>query len=276
MRKLILLLVLLPAMAQAALTITARGTLNTGSGTTRTVVPSGNLPAGSMGVLAIALDNAGTAGSAVICAASMVDSAGNTWTLRQDVLFDNGAASAGVEVAFYTGNLVNGLTTAQNVVVTFSASVTSSATAIWQVSASVGSVAYVTGAAGVGDSLTPATVTTSSITNGNVVFGVTGLEAADSFTGDADTTNGTWTAHQHAAEGTGATGMSVTSQGKVVTATATQTYDTTFTSADNMLAWIQLQEVTTSVKTVLGLADASVKTVNDLANASVKTILGLP
>jgi hypothetical protein len=37
--------------------------------------------------------------------------------------------------------------------------------------------------------------------------------------------------------------MAITTQGKVVNATATQTYNPTLTSADCILAWIAVEEV---------------------------------
>src|SRR6185369_4406266 len=212
--------------ADAALTATARGTGGNNTGATSvTVTPQSNLAAGSMGVIMIALDNAGTAGSATVCAASMTDSVNNAWTRQQNGLFDNGAASAGVEIAFYTAKLTTAFTTADNVVVSFgSTSVTAKAWALWEIAPAAGkTVSYITGAIGTGSTTGTPTITTGTITNGDAVIGGGGAESADTWAGDADTTNGSWSTHQHTAFGSGTTGMSVTSQVKVVSADATQT-----------------------------------------------------
>ena len=242
---LLLFLFLLALPVQAAVTVNARGTgSNTTGSTSLTVTPGTNSAAGSLGVLAISLDNAGTAGSAVICNASMTDSVSNPWTLRLDVLFDNGAASAGIELCIYTAPFTTAFTTANNVVVGFGASPASKAWALWEVVPDTGFIpVYVTGAGNTGSTTGTPTVTTSSISSGDVVIGAGAVESADTWTGDADTTNGSWATHQHTAGGTGTTGAAITSQSKVVTATATQTYNPTLTSADVILGWIQITEV---------------------------------
>lgn len=247
-RELILLsLLLLVASfipAQAAMTVSARGTGgNTTGATSVTVTPASNLAAGSMGVIVVAADNAGAAGSALNCNASMADSVGNTWTLRLDVLFDNGAASAGIELCVYTGHIATAFTTANNVVVGFGNSVTAKSWTLTEVVPTAGLVPqFVTGAGGTGATSATPTVTTSSITSGNVVIGGGAAEATLAWTGDADTTNGTWANEQEIGNGTGTSGAAVTSQAKVVTATATQTYNPTLTSADQIIGWIQIAE----------------------------------
>lgn len=232
---------------QAAITVQSRGTGgNTTGATSVTVTPASNLAAGSMGVIVVAADNAGAAGSATNCNASMTDSVGNTWTRRLDVLFDNGAASAGIELCMYTGALTTAFTTANNVVVGFGNSVTAKSWALTEIvptSALTHSISFVTGAGGTGATSGTPTVTTSSINNGNVVIGGGASESSLTWTGDADTTNGSWTNEQEIGNGTGTSGAAVTSQAKVVTATATQTYNPTLTSADQIIGWIQLEEV---------------------------------
>jgi hypothetical protein len=75
------------------------------------------------------------------------------------------------------------------------------------------------------------------------VIGGGAAEATLAWTGDADTTNGSWTNEQEIGNGTGTSGAAVTSQAKVVTATATQTYNPTLTSADQIIGWIEVTEV---------------------------------
>lgn len=231
-----------------ALSRTGRGTGgNNTTGTSHTVVPGSNMTPGTLGVLCIALDNAGSAGStAAAPAVPITDSAGNVWTRRVDGIFDNGAASAGVEVAIYTAALGYGLTTSQNLVLSWIAgvSVVAKAWTLDEWSAAAGKIpAFNQSGAGTGATTGTPTITTASITSGNAVIGVGGVESADTWAGDADTSNGSWSTHQHTGFGTGTSGMSVTSQAKVVTGTATQTYNPTCTSADTCLAWIEIKEV---------------------------------
>ncbi len=233
-----------------ALAFTTRGTGgDNSSGTSTAIVPTVSLTPATTGVLCIALDNAGNQGStAAAPAGPITDTAGNVWTRRVDGIYDNGAASAGVEVAIYTAYLGGiGFRTTDSLTLSWIAgvSVTAKAWTIQECSAASGKIGtFATGAAGTGATTGAPTVTTSSIASGDAVIGVAGLEGADSWTGDADTSNGNWAAQQHTAFGTGTSGMAVTSQTKVTTGTATQTYNPTCTSGDTMIAWISMTEST--------------------------------
>ncbi len=242
----LLFCLLFTASAQAALTRTARGTgaNNTGA-TSLTVTPASNYTAGSFAVLCIALDNAGSAGANLISPASATDSVGNVWTRRQNALYDNGAASAGAEIAIYTATVTT-FTTANSLTVSWvgGVSVTAKAYTLDEFTPAAGMlVTYLTGATGTGATGTGGTITTSSITSGDAVVGCGAAEAAAAaWTGDADTTNGTWTTAQTNGAGSGTSAQTVTSQTKIVSATATQTYNPTIASTDNILAWISLGE----------------------------------
>lgn len=247
MTRILLVLLICALPVQAAITVNARGTGGNNTGATSvTVTPGSDSAAGSMGIVAIALDNAGSGGNTTICAASSTDSVNNIWTRRLDVLFDNGPAAGGVEICIYTAQLTTAFTTSNNVVISFSSvSVTAKAWTLWEAvpTSSAYMMQFLSAAGGTGATTGAPSVTTVSITSGNVVIGLAGLEAADSWTGDGDTTNGSWSTHQHNGFGTGGTGMSVTAQSKVVTATATQSYDPTCTSADTMIGYAVLTEI---------------------------------
>src|SRR5678816_3807691 len=108
-----------------ALTITSRGTGTHNTGAT-TLVPGGRtatLAVGSMGVLCIAVDNAGGAGDVLIAPASWTDAKGDVWTRRQNALFENGAASAGIEMAFYSALITVALLTTDLGTITWSTGV---------------------------------------------------------------------------------------------------------------------------------------------------------
>jgi hypothetical protein len=233
-----------------ALTGTDRGSGNNNvAGTSLVVTPVSNYAASSFAVLVGAYDNSGANGADPF--SSIVDSVGNTWTSRQAALFDPGAASAGVTLRMFTSDMtVSTLTTANNITISFGAnSTTAKAWVLHEITSNVvgATISYVQGNVGAGVTSAAPTITTASITIGNAVIGAGAAESANTWAGDADTTNGNWSTQQSNAAGTGAAGMSVTSQRKIVTASATQTYNPTLTSADCILAWIELTEILPSL-----------------------------
>jgi hypothetical protein len=245
MRALLALFLLLALPVQAAVSVTARGTGgNNSAGTSIAVVPSGTMAAGSMGVLMLGNDNAGSGGATPATPSSFTDSVGNTWTRRINPIYDPAGANAGVETAYYTATLTTAVTTSDNITLTVT-SLTAKAWALWEVvpTSNAFTMSYITGAAGTGAASATPTVTTGSITSGDVVIGGGGAEATNTWAGDGDSSNGSWSTQQTTGFGTGTTGMAVTSQYKVVTGTATQTYNPTLTSADQILGWIQLREI---------------------------------
>ena len=230
-----------------AITCTARGTFaNSAAATTSAFSPSGNFAATSWAVLVISADNSGTSGTAENFT-SVTDSLGNTWTEQNTVIYDPGAASAGVQGAFYTTNQNAGaLTTGTTITVTYGASTTSDCGALWEVIPTAGSaIAFGTFADGTGSATTTPTVTTSSITSGDIVIGGLFNEqgTGQTVTEDGDATNGAWSTQQTNEIGATGTGNTVSSQYKVVTGTATQTYNPTLgVSSDVILGWISLTE----------------------------------
>lgn len=218
-----------------ALSGTDRGTGGNGTASTSlTCSPTSNCTAGAMLVLVVAYENSGTAGADPY--SSISDNKGNTWTSRQRALYDPAASGAGQVVGIFTCQQnVAALTTGDTITVT----VSSSARWAYALIEVVGGI-YVQGGAGTGAGTGTPTVTTASITNANMVVGGGGAESADTWAGDADTSHGLWSAHQHTGFGSGNTGVSVTAQYKVVSATATQTYNPTVTSSNCILAWIEV------------------------------------
>src|SRR5678815_2719396 len=84
-----------------ALAITNRGTgTHNTSASSFTLSPATNFAAGATAVLCVAADNSAAAGSSNDFT-TVTDTLGNTWTKRQSPVFDNGAASAGVQGAIY-------------------------------------------------------------------------------------------------------------------------------------------------------------------------------
>lgn len=224
---------------------TNRGEVQDSTGaTTWASSPLSNFTAGSLAVFCASWDNAGASGADPYV--SISDSHGNTWVRRQAALFDPGAARAGVAGAIFTcDQAVAPLTTASVITIDFgSTTVDEKAGTYTEIAPSAGTVGYVDSGVNAGADTGTPTVTTSSIANGNVVVGALHAEInRASLTGDADTTNGSWSTAQKHGLGVGAAAISVLSQFKVVTATATQTFNPTLTAADCILSWMQLREV---------------------------------
>lgn len=208
------------------------------------VIPATDFVVGSLGVLLITTDNAGAGGSVAVCPTSFTDSKGNTWTLRVSGIYDPGAAAAGVELGIYSADIWTALLATDNANFTWAASVSVTAKnwAFVEFTSSIGRAVALAGAVNVGSATASPTVTTTSIPLGNAVVAVGGSESGDTWVTDSDTTNGSWTTFRHRASGTGLTGMSMVTQQKIVTATGTQTYNPTLTSADVLLGWIEIGE----------------------------------
>jgi hypothetical protein len=200
-----------------------------------------------------------------------------------DAIYDPGASSAGIEIAAYTAPIVTQVTTSDNVTVTIATTVANRLAIIWEVSGAGGTPTYVASAP-VSDLLTSGqtgtavSVTSSSITSGDAIIAWNGGRDTTALSAsDTDTTNGSWSTVVSLGA---AAANRLATQNKVVTGTATQTWDLTLgASVAWECGWVQVREAAggaSSVKTIFGLANASVKTVCGLAEASVKTVQGLP
>lgn len=237
-----------------SLTGTDRGTnaTNTGGQSTLVVVPASNLAVGSMAVLCVAYDNSKASG--VDPYSSIADSVGNTWTSRQNVTITGGVASDGVSTRIFTSLLTVALTTSDSITVTYSGVTVARAWALHEATGSAGVPTYVGGnTASTHQNTTLPTITTDSIPTGDMVIGVDGQQGgtAATITQDGDSTNGSWSAQQSSKVGSGASGMTITSQRKVVTGTGTQTYNPTYSgSGENAIAWISVNEVVAAVPSI--------------------------
>lgn len=231
-----------------ALTVTANGTgtHNTGAAT---LVPGGRtatIPVGSVGVLAMALDNAGSQGANKI-AVDWTDAKGNVWVWQQDGsgLYDNGAASAGIEMAWWVANITTALLTTDAGTITWNGgSPTAKAWTWYTVTPSAGrTVAIKTGGAIAGATAANAQVTTASVSVGDAVIAGYFSENVSAVTGDSDTTNGTWGTQQTATVGSTTSGVRIATQHKVqTTAASTQSYDVTVSSQDRIAGYIILRD----------------------------------
>lgn len=235
-----------------ALTYTSRGVgTHLSPSTTLTLQPTSNFTDGALAIICIAADNSSSGGSTNNID-SVTDSLGNKWVARTLPIFDNGAASAGVQGAIFTTDQSAGtITSTTDITISFSAKSTTAKTVAWlEVTAGAGKKAmFLTGANSTGQaSSTSPTVTTSSIEVGDLVVAMVAIEAgtSNSYTDDADTTNGTWSAAQYAEIGTTSAGSALGVQTKVQTTTAsTQTFNPTLSPGGDLIcSWIQVREIT--------------------------------
>jgi hypothetical protein len=209
------------------------------------------MASGSIGVMCLALDNAGTNGNTTTLPSTISDSKSNTWTQRQQGFNDPGSAAAGVESAIYTSVLTTPLVVGDTFTITYvGINVTAKAIVVWEFApVGAGSMSYVTGgspAAASGTSIAVATSPTT-IVSGDYIIGMVGVEGSGSvpftFTEDTDTTNGTWKKAGIVGGGTGAGAMHTIAQYKKVTATATQSYDVTVSQTVDMKGlWVEAND----------------------------------
>jgi hypothetical protein len=234
-----------------ALSITNRGTgtHNTGA-TSFTLSPASNFASGSTAVLCVAADNS-AAGGTTNDFTTVTDTLGNTWTRQQNPVFDNGAASAGVQGTIYTSELTSALQTGTVITVNFGSSPVAKTWTLTEVAPAAGKVArYRTGGTkSAGATGTAATSgATASVNVGEVLVAAIFIEAGttQTCTGDSDTTNGTWSTLQYTEIGSTTSGSCIASQAKLQTTTAsTQTHDVTLgISSDYHAAHVVLQELT--------------------------------
>jgi hypothetical protein len=244
-----------------AITATSRGSSshNT-SALTFTLSPASDFASStSWAVLVLSVDNSDSGGAAH-STFTVTDSLGNTWTRRLSTLRDPAGASAGVEGAMFTTPQNGGiLTTGTTITVTFDANCTAKAWAMWEVTPTSGyELNFGIQSAGTGAGATSHSVASGfTLASGQIVIGGGAYEqGTTTAAGDADTTNGNWSADLGAQVGSGTSGTQVLTQYKVLTADGTQSYDTTIgTSSDGVLGMIVLEETlipTTSLKDAIG------------------------
>jgi len=242
-----------------ALTVTNRGTgtHNTGAATLVPGGRTGTLAVGSMGVLLMALDNAGSAGSTLIAPDSWTDAKGNVWTLQRNALFDNGAASAGIEMAIYTAPITTALLTTDLGTMTWKSGSPVAKAWTWYevIPSGANSVIFFASGNIAGATAANATVGTLSIDVGDAVVAGYFAEGVAAVTADSDTTNGSWTAQQTATIGATTSGVRIASQAKVQTTVgSTQSYDVTVASQDRIAGYIVLHELVQTVVSPPGAA----------------------
>lgn len=230
-----------------AITATGRGTsgaeVGAGGTGTNNLTPSGNCAAGSLLVAVYIYRNSGGGGADGFT--SFTDTKSNTWTTQFTLKYDPAGADAGFMLRVLTTTQDGGtLTTGDTVTGQYNwNSGNGSVILLTELASNAGgTIGFLTGAiaASATSSASP-TITSGTITVGDAIVGFGGSRlGTGTWSNDADTSNGSWVAAQQA---TFSAVYNAISQAKVVTGTATQTYNPTLSVANFQgLGWVSAHE----------------------------------
>jgi hypothetical protein len=204
------------------------------NGTTVTAL-SVDAAVGDMLVVLVSADNAGSGGASTI--SSVTDNEGNSYSLIFALNRDPGAANEGVSLNAYSTIVTNTLSS-DSVTANFSGTTRYKTVVVYKITPGASGVPTLRSvAAGATGSSSAPTVTSGTAEIDDIVFGVLGVEAiilTTNITGDADTTNGSWSSISSATYGafTGSDYQAVAPiQTKQVTSSSTQTFNPTLNTA---------------------------------------------
>jgi len=256
---------------------------------TSTVVPlttASTIQVGSYLVASLALDNAGTNGAAV--ALTVTDPRSNTWTVLAAVNNDPGAASAGVTGYIAYCKVANAYSNGDSVTFNYGGVSTPAKAIVIEEYAGIHSTSPVAvgQVSATGLTTTPSVSITPTAAD-QLVVGSIAIEGIDSdtYTADADTTNGIW--NKQAAigttSGTAVSNMLVRTVSKLVSASGAQTWNPTITARDWSQAVVVFAPaptgstpITGSESTAISVADGSSitagATASDTASLSVSDV----
>ena len=181
----------------------------------------------------VAVDNSGTNGARP--GLTVTDSRSHTWTVTAGALQDPGAANAGAACYIAYTKVTTAYQTNDTITFTWG---TNAAGKSIRVSAFTGvhqtsPVGVTEVAANNGNTAFTISITPNASNQLVVVAGAIEGASGDTWTDDADSTNGTWTAGTEVSTGnTGATDMTLQSAFKVVSASGAQTWNSTITNRD--------------------------------------------
>lgn len=177
--------------------------------------------------IAVAADNAGSNGVASL-SDSISDSVGNVYTLQRKINRTAGVVLDGVTLGIWLTRIEIPTSNA-TITIPFSPNTVSKAAIVKKlVCLSQERINVREAGTGATGSSTAQTISAVSMTSGDTIIGVLGVEQTTQPTADSDTTNGIWSAQQSASASTGTNGTSITiaAQNKTVSNSGTQTYNT--------------------------------------------------
>jgi hypothetical protein len=219
-----------------------RGTNSASAGgTTFTISPSLTLKARSVAFLAVACDNSGASGVTPVNDSVISDNRGNVWHRLITTTRTGGAANDGTSLVGFVCHLDADLDPSAVITITFTASTAAVIGNLYEVwpaaSTNVITVTQAQNASATGSSTTPTTTSAFSVTAGELIVGMISAEQGGTgFADDTDAASGNWvqigSVGTTGAVGTTTTGQAIATTWKLTTAAASQTFNSTITSAD--------------------------------------------
>jgi hypothetical protein len=194
----------------------------------------------------------GVANSGTLNLSSVTDSAGNTYTeraTRQYTPFPGIGGCFGVYTTEVTSDITNG-----QVTVNLSSSSANKAVQVYRFRPGTGEFAsYIEGATFAGSTATSHSVPSISVTDADTIFCFAGISDDSTWTGDSDTTNGSWSTLVTRIAASATPDVNLSSQYKTVTATGNQTWTVTGPSRPGVPGYIILRsDVPSSIEALAG------------------------
>lgn len=230
-----------------ALTYQSAGTAAAASGASPTVIATTTaLAVGDYLLIVMAYDNSGGGGADPLSTSFTPTPAAGALSTIVTAITQNGAndpstASSGVDTRYQGYTVTSAIASGTNISIAWSGTVVVRAFVMVKVTSNAGGAVTHRTSGPLGATLVVASaapsLTTPSVNSGELVLCFVGHENGANITGDADTTNGSWGTMVTTFNGTGLAGMAAGIQGKVVTATGTQTFNPTGTSSDWVLGY---------------------------------------
>lgn len=224
------------------LAVTAGGT---GASNTSTATLAFNcgltVAVGDLIVVIAGNDNAGSGGARSLT--SITTGVGNTFTFQIDALRDPGAANAGAQLVIATSVATASMTSTDQITCNYSPNTTAKSAQAYKVTkdaANDWSIPLAGTTSTQANTANPTITTSANVIVADMVVAGVGAESTAAGTGDADTTNGTWSALVSTASGGT---MRTYSQYKVqTTADSTQAFTLTLAAADHAVGILVLGE----------------------------------
>lgn len=214
---------------------------------TLALTPNGTLAAGRFGLLAVVIDNTGTA-EGETTDISATDTQGHLWVRLREQTEANTAALSGVTCALLLARLTNGLTVADTINIAFAAATTAKGAGLAELSAA-GGYAVVLSASGANGSNAVASASYSVSLSGltNVAGMYVGMAAAEEELDTAVTLDAAYSEIGFGSIGSGITGGNATNVrarvGVLSNTSSGDTFDAApATAADRATVLVRLQE----------------------------------
>lgn len=214
---------------------------------TLSLAPSAALAAGNYGLLAVVVDNVGTA-EGETAHVSVTDSQGHTWTRLREQTEANTAAGTGVTCALFLAKLTNGLGTGDTISIALTANATAKGAGLAELSVAAGKTLVLSAGGANGSNGAAATSYSVALASlANVPGLYVGMAACENEVDAACTLDSGYTALAFGSVGSGTAGAADSNVrarvGTLANTSTGDTFDATgLTSADRATILVRLEE----------------------------------